>query len=170
MTVTPRAKRTGPLTGTLLKIRDGAKIGQRSLLVLARDRTIALAHDLSGAADPTLHGARVRVWSDAVFDASYDLPVRGWRVIGTSTNPRGYRYDDRRGIAGPVRSVVVKDGVLLKITARGMPDVSLATAPDPVGVTLTSGDRVYCLAFGGTVKFSSGRSYVAKNAPLAPCP
>jgi putative hemolysin len=64
----------------------------------------------------------------------------------------------------------VKDGVMLKIVARAMPDVSLATAPDPVGVTLTSGDLTYCLSFGGTVKFTSARSYVAKNAPLAPCP
>jgi hypothetical protein len=114
--------------GTLLKIPDAANIRQRSLLVLARDRTIALAHDLPGAADPTLHGARVRVWSDAVFEASYDLPAGGWRIIGTSKRPRGYRYDDRRGVAGPVRSVVVKDGVMLKITARSIPDVSLAMA------------------------------------------
>jgi hypothetical protein len=171
ITIDPRGvERAAPLAGTLLKIRDAANIAKRSLLVLARDRTIALAHDLSGAADPTLHGARLRVWSDAAFDASYDLPAGGWRVIGTSARPRGYRYDDPRGVAGPVRSVVVKDGVVLKITARRMPDVSLATAPDPVGVTLTSGDLVYCLSFGGSVKFSSGRSFVAKNAPLTPCP
>lgn len=171
-TIAPQAERTAPLAGTLLKIRDGANVGQRSLLVLSHDRTIALAHDLSGAADPTLHGARLRVWSEAgnVFDASYDLPAESWRVIGKSASRRGYRYDDPHGTAGPVRSVLVKDGVLLKITARAMLDVSLVTAPDPVGVTLTSGELVYCLSFGGTVKFSTARSYVAKNAPLAPCP
>jgi hypothetical protein len=142
------------------------------MLVLSRDRTIALAHDLSGAADPTLHGVQVHVWSEAsdVFDTTYDLPAGSWRVIGPSSSPRGYRYDDRRGAASPVRSVLVKDGVLLKIVARGMPDVALARAPDPVGVTLTSGELTYCLSFGGTVTFSSGRSYVARNAPLAPCP
>src|SRR6185369_12168785 len=125
----------------------------------------------SGAADPTLHGARLRVWSETgdAFDASYDLPAGSWHPLGTSASRRGYRYDDRHGAAGPVRSVLVKDGVMLKLTARGMPDVSLATAPDPVGVTLTAGDFSYCLSFGGTVKFSSGRSYIAKKAPLAPC-
>ena len=165
-------ERTAPLDGTLLKIHDSPNVGQRALLMLSRDRTIALAHDLSGAADPTLHGARLRVWSDAgdAFDASYDLPAGSWRALGASASRRGYRYDDRRGTAGPVRSVLVKDGVMLKVTARGMADVSLATAPDPVGVTLTSGDLAYCLSFGGTVKFSSARSYIAKNAPLVPCP
>lgn len=140
--------------------------------MLSRDRTIALAHDLSGGADPTLHGARIHVWSETgdVFDASWELPAASWHVVGTAANRRGYRYDDRRGTAGPVRSVLEKDGVMLKIVARAMPDVSLATAPDPVGVTLTSGDLTYCLSFGGTVKFTSARSYVAKNAPLAPCP
>ena len=168
----PRVERSAPIAGTLLTIRDGASVGRRSLLVLSRDRTIALAHDLSGDADPTLHGARIRAWSESgdVFDAAWELPAASWRVVGTPTNRRGYRYDDRRGTAGPVRSVLVKDGVMLKIAARAMPDVSLATAPDPVGVTLTSGDLTYCLSFGGTVKFTSARSYVAKNAPLAPCP
>jgi len=140
--------------------------------VLSRDRTIALAHDLSGAADPTLNGAQVHLWSEAgdVFDATYDLPAGSWRLIGSSSSPRGYRDDDRRGATSPVRSVLVKDGVMLKIVGRGMPDVSLARAPDPVGVTLTSGELTYCLSFGGTVTFTSGRSYVARNAPLAPCP
>jgi hypothetical protein len=112
------------------------------------------------------------VWSKiaGAFDASYELPATGWRVLGSSPVRKGYRYDDRRGAAGPVRSVLVKDGVMMKIVARGMPDVSHATVPDPVGVTLTAGDVVYCLSFGGTVKFTSGRSYIARNAPIVPCP
>jgi hypothetical protein len=110
-----------------------------------------------------VHGALLHVWSEGgnAFDASYDLPAGSWRVIGSPTIRRGYRYDDRRGTSGPVRSVVVKDGVLLKITARAMPDVSLATAPDPVGVTLTSGDLAYCLSFGGTVRYITARSDLA---------
>lgn len=170
-TLAPASGRTAPISGALLKIRDGDP-ANRSLLAVSRDRTVAPAHDPNGALDPTRSGASLRVWSETGdgFDGSYDLPATGWKPIGRAGSSRGFRYADKPGAVGPVRTVVVKDGVLLKIVARGPLDVSLASAPDPIRVGLTIGDLTYCASFGGTVRFTTGRSYVARTAPVAPCP
>jgi hypothetical protein len=42
---------------------------------------------------------------------------------------------------------------------------------EPVGVVLTIGGKRFCASFGGTVKFASGRLFLAESAPApASCP
>ena len=65
-----------------------------------------------------------------------------------------------------VRSVVVKDGRLTKITGGG-PDLqaSLASDPNSVEVSLVLGNQRYCMGFGGDTSWDPERRFVAQNAP-----
>ena len=63
-----------------------------------------------------------------------------------------------RGADGPIRSVVVKNGKLLRAAGAGRELTrTLGADPNPTGVLLTLGDEVYCMSFGGTTKFHAGR-------------
>jgi hypothetical protein len=94
--------------------------------------------------------------------ADADLPSSGWKYQGTAGQGKGYKF--AKGAA--IKSVIVKSGKLLRITGKGSGlGHSLTTNPAPVGVTLTLGDRKYCLSFGGDVQFKDGTTLLAKNAP-----
>ena len=67
--------------------------------------------------------------------------------------------------AGPITKALLKGGRRLKVSGKGSGLLfSLATNPEPVDVVLTTGGKPYCMTFGGTVKFTAGRTYSAKNA------
>ena len=47
------------------------------------------------------------------------LPASGWTAIGTAGAPRGYRYVDKGGLAGPVTKVSVTSAGRLSLSAQG---------------------------------------------------
>jgi len=104
-----------------------------------------------GAADPTLSTTTpvLLVFYNAAGRTSdlqyYTLDSRGWRYIGTSTNPKGYSFRvSRVGGGGPVRSVSVRAD---KITAKGTGFYSLNEASQgSVGVRLYLGPTRWCAA------------------------
>jgi len=160
-----------PLAGDELLLRDDARRpAKRRALVLSKD--VALTLDFPGSAgDPTVDGAWLALTAAPGVVLTQELPAAGWRVVGKPASPKGYRYDDQRGVFGPVTSVLAKARKLIKITAKGDGlALSLAEDPRPVDVELRLGARRYCLAFGGTAKLTPGTKLLAKgSAPPATC-
>jgi len=102
-----------------------------------------------GASDPTLptttpvtlvfYNSAGRT-SDKEF---YTLDYRGWRYLGSSTNPKGYSFRLARvGGGGPVRSVTVRTD---KITAKGTGLYSLnESSQGRIAVRLYLGSIPWC--------------------------
>jgi len=152
-----------PLAGRTLKLEASDEPARRRLVVLSVDSAIALGEGAGSGDDPRLAGATIRVHSDAGFDATYGLPPAGWMPITSKGEVVGWRY---RAEAGPIRRVIVQRGRRLRIVGRGDGlEHTLATNPDPVGVTFTLGGHPVCLAFGGAVQVKDTRSLRARNAP-----
>jgi hypothetical protein len=100
------------------------------------------------------------------FESVFALPASGWTVVGKAERPKGYRYVDRGRRLGPIQSVVIKNGKLLRIAGAGAAlGIRLDVAPDPTLVEIGIGDARYCMAFGGTTTYRAGRRYAANAAP-----
>jgi glucose/arabinose dehydrogenase len=156
-----------PVGGTKLTLKDNVNPEKKRLTVQSKDNIV-----LGGSSeDPTVAGGSLRVVS-VDFDDTYNLPAGNWQPIGDTVDHKGFKYKDKLLAAGPVKSVQVKTGKLLKATGNGTAlGHSLANNPDPVTVVLTLGTRSYCATFGGTVKFEANKSFTAKLAdPPASCP
>ncbi|HJQ85285.1 MAG TPA: hypothetical protein VKA21_14465 [Candidatus Binatia bacterium] len=151
------------LAGTRLLLKANPKsAAKKSLVLLARDAAIV-------AGDPTTSGGSLRLFTTTGdrFDATYPLAAGKWKPIGKAGAIRGRRYVDP---AGAIRSIVVKDGKLIKVKGRGAQlGYSLAANPDPVQVILAVGPARYCLAFPGGA-FTAGKKYAAGSAPPGTCP
>jgi glucose/arabinose dehydrogenase len=154
-----------PVAGRKLSLRDNADPARKRLSAQAKD-AIQL-----GAADPTVTGGELRVVS-ATFDDTYPLPAGNWKVIGDPADHRGFKYADKLLAAGPVRSAELRALKLVKARGKGAGlGHSLATNPDPVTTVLSVGSQRWCATFGGTVKFTAGKSFTAQLAPApAACP
>src|SRR5262249_1198270 len=136
-----------------------------------KDPTVGLGSGNGSPDDPTLNGGSLRV-SSAGFDDTYPLPAGSWVYLGAQGAGKGYVYRDKLLANGPVKTLTLKSGKLVKASGKGagLGD-SLAVAPTPVSVVLTTGARKYCMSFGGTAIFQAGKSYSAKDAPApGSCP
>jgi len=149
------------LAGRSLKLSDNVDPTRRSLKAGSTDATIDVG-SAGSADDPTLHDGSLRVRSSTGgFDSTYPL-AGGWSYIGDPAAVKGYRF---KSASGPITKVILKDGRRLKVSGKGSGLLySLATNPDPVDVVLTTGTKQYCMTFGGTVTFTAGRRYSARNA------
>jgi hypothetical protein len=149
-------------TRLLLFARPG-KPAKNLLALVAKDASIRLG-------DPRAAGGSLRLFTAAGdhFDATYVLPPARWKPIGRASAPKGYRFRDA---AGPIRTVMVKGGKLLKATGRGAQlGEPLGANPDPVTVILSTGTERYCMTFGGG-QFVTNRRYLARGDPApAACP
>jgi glucose/arabinose dehydrogenase len=156
-----------PVAGRKLSLRDNVDPARKRLSMQAKDLI-----QLGGPGDdPTVVGGTLRVVS-ASFDDTYPLPAVNWKVIGDPTDHKGFKYTDKLLAAGPIKSAQVKTLKLVKASGKGTGlGHALATNPDPVTTVLTLGAQRYCATFGGTVKFTAGKSFVAKLAAApAACP
>jgi uncharacterized delta-60 repeat protein len=157
------------LGGRKLLLKDGSRPGRRAVTMISHDPSLTLGAGAGSGDDPTLHGASLRIVAlgGDGFDDTYDLPMERWRYLGKPTLGRGYRVRP----VGPIRSIVVKPGKLLRLSGRGRQlGHSLGAEPAAVSVVLTLGAQRYCLTFAdGT--FRAGRRFVAQDAPApAGCP
>jgi glucose/arabinose dehydrogenase len=159
-----------PVFGSKLTLKDNAtNPAKKSLTMLAKDGIVL-------GDDPTIAGASLEIVSDSTagpFDECYPLPKNNWEAIGKLTDHKGFKYNDSKGLAGPVTSAQVKTNELVKVSGKGSAlGFSLgATSPDPVTVILSIGTRRYCTTFGGTTKFTASKSFSAKLAPTpSRCP
>ena len=125
--------------------------------------------------DPTIHGGSLRVYAAGGdgFDDTYGLPAEQWRYLlkkskGSVGTVAGYKF--RKG--DPITTILVKPGKQIRIGGKGTAlGHTLGGDPRPVLVELRLGAERYCFAFGGTVKFTTDKKFLAKAAPAAAsCP
>jgi hypothetical protein len=163
------------LTGKLMKLKEKAgKPDKSHATVVSTDTSVALGGGNGSVDDPTLHDGSLRLASSAggaLFDATYELPMAGWKYVGKSGKNKGYKWKGTVS-QGPAASVLVKAGHAVKVSIHGSGlDIALGANPSPVAGTLRIGNREYCLRFGGTTTFKADASFTAKAAPApASCP
>jgi len=149
----------------VLVLRDSpTRPRARRLLASSRDSHVDVTDTRGTADDPSVMGGRLRVRTAAGngFDLDVILPASAWRTLGKPGAPRGYRYVTD----GPIRSVTVKSGGILRVVGSGAGlGLSLGSDPSPVFVEITIGLRRYCMQFGGDATFKPGRRYVSHRAP-----
>jgi glucose/arabinose dehydrogenase len=155
------------LSGKRLVLRDNPSDSTRKRInVTSKDTLINLGLSNGSSADPVQHGGSVRVVTSAgaMFDDTYPLPMGpSWSYIGNQGDNRGYRYKDPLLANGPIRTVMVRPGKVIKVVGKGAGlGHSLGTNPDPVQVELTTGDQNYCMSFGGGA-FSADQKYIAAD-------
>jgi len=150
--------------GRELRIRDDAtRPERRSLEVRTIDAVDAPA--LGGSADPTVHGGVVTL-SSAAFSGSWPLPASGWRALAGG---RGYEY---RSASGPVKRVLMKDRkrIVVRLGGSGL-GLELDVDPTPLGVSLSTGNASWCMAFNSALLYRPGKTLLATHAPApASCP
>ncbi len=113
-----------------------------------------------GVNAPTTAGATLAVQDAGGQQATFALPASGW----TATGAKGYKYKDKKGLAGPCRGVTFKTGKQIKVTCKG-PGITLAPPlTDPVEVVLHMGSQTYCAAFGGNITKNETGSFAGKAA------
>ena len=130
------------------------------------------------AQDPTSGGAQLqfyRVGGLPTQIATHSLPASGWKRIGNDSKP-GFRYKDGSQEHGPIKKIILKDG-LLKIIGRGAGLYSLADAPQgEMAVRLSFGEeKVICAAAPAREPVdrldTTSRFHAVKNTPApASCP
>src|SRR5262249_57829220 len=158
------------ISGLELTLSGDVDPNKQAVDVLSKDPTIAIGANGS-ADDPTVTGGSLRVRS-SVFDNTYSLPSPGWAPVGKPGKSSGYRFKNK---TGPIGSVIVQAGKIIKVRGKGSLGTSLAGDPRPVDVVLQVGGKTYCAQFGGpgggAVEFKPGKIFAANNAPPAvSCP
>lgn len=161
------------LAGKKLVLRTNVDPAKRSATIQSSDPTITLGRGDGTPDDPTLAGASLRVGAaSGEFEFVLAMPASAWKRVSAKAPGKGYKYSDSKAALGPVKAALLKPGpkgASLKIILKGPFELGLSTDPRPVNVRLTLGDHVMCMAFGGTVTFKPGVSYVAANAPPTAC-
>ena len=110
---------------------------------------------------------------------STGLPCQNWSLIGSVSNPKGYKYRDAELDDGTAKTVIWKTGSQLKATLKGKGvsaldyDLQLGTAEGDVGVVFTNGSALLCSScppYNGK-DGSDGRTFLGKNCPApVSCP
>jgi len=165
-----------PVTGTKLRIKDKAGDPTKRLIrFVVKDPAISAT-----GINPLADGAFLQVFNSGSGMDSACFPLAGlW-----TTKPGTFRYDDKKLVSGPVKNVLLKNG-LLKAVVKGNGPVAIPyTLDEPsqgsVGVIFRSGATAYCANFGGRIKTDSGidppntggkGGFVAAGAlPSSECP
>ncbi len=168
-----------PTAGKALTLKDKATDDtKRALTVQAADADV-VAGSPGGLADPTVAGATLHVHNPGSAESQdIALPAGNWVGSGKPPGAKGYKYADKKLVAGPCKSAVIKKGVW-QVSCKGS---QIAFTLDEatqgsIGATLTVGTESSCVLFGGTVKKDVGTGgagagvFQSKSAPAPPlCP
>jgi hypothetical protein len=151
---------------------------RRGKLVSVDPATIAAPSGSGG--DPRGVGGAIRfVGASSGHDTGLlPLPAGNWRIIGSESALRGWRYRDPEQDDGPCKVVLIRDGRVVKVLCSGKVsafpyDLVQGVDEGKLGVVLTTGTRGYCFeldAFNAK-NGADGRLFLGKNAPApAACP
>lgn len=192
MTTTTTLLAPVPIAGKNLLIKNKLpdKEEKNKILVVAKDSEVA-AGDVGSPADPRCvadggggMGGMLTV-SSATSGQSHTttLPCENWKRVGrdpgTGNAPKGYKYTDKKLLSGTCKSILIKNGKIVKILCLGKGPMNLdydlqeGQEQAPVDVVLTTGTRVHCAQFGGKINKdgTNAKVFKAKGAdkPIS-CP
>ena len=176
----------GPDTATTsTTFPPGSRISGMRLLLKTGRKSLVLVSNDSGImfGSPIEDGGTLRIFTadGDGFDDTYSLPAAGWKPLDIAGVP-GFRFKARRG---PIKLLIIRLETRLRVVGSGKRLMhSLRRDPRPVMVDLRVGDtRPFlgpggvvlsfrlCLSFGGTVRFTPGKRFLATDAPApATCP
>ena len=159
-----------PISGAKLTLRRSAS-GKEKLTFVSKDPAF-LFPAIGSADDPgtgTPGGATIELASDAEpsgasFTAPPGVGKPGWRSKDASVD--SHTYSDPAAAPGPMalKSVVLKQGKRIKITARGV-GLALAGPQGAVAIRITTGALRNCVRFdGATIKRDEVGRFDAVNA------
>jgi len=153
-----------PLDGKKLDIRkDEAKPKKNKFSFQAKKQSnLGILHD------PTVPLQEMKLFLRASDDTRSELvtlPAEFWKPIGKGDTPKGWKYKDKAGTAGGIKSAQLKPGSL-KIKASGEnwtwgPEGELADLELWIGLE----EEWFCTSFGGKIQKNEAGLFRAKNAP-----
>jgi endonuclease/exonuclease/phosphatase family metal-dependent hydrolase len=163
-----------PLSGSSLSVKAAAGDPDGRSLKWKSGRELAVAAPLP---DPTA-GASLFLFSsndEGQCRAEITLPAEFWSAVKGDGASRGWRYKDKSGSAGGVRTVRLQPGGKggrVTVKAKGSLPCGLEAASQviPFQIELRVGEQRYCSSFGGDVKKNQVGSFKAKKAPALGCP
>jgi hypothetical protein len=105
-----------------------------------------------------------------------DLPCENWVLLGSASNPKGYRYKDKELDDGTAKVVIWKDGKLLKSVLQGKGsfqldyDLQLGVPQGTVAAALTSGGTTVCVVCppDSGKDGSDAKKFLGKNCAAPP--
>jgi hypothetical protein len=158
-----------PISGTKLVLARSTS-GKEKLVFVSKDPSF-LFPTIGGIDDPgtgSPGGALVELFSPAEPSASLAVPPGtgkpGWTSKAGSTNAHRFTNRGAPDAVSSVRSVLLKEGRLLKIVARET-GLALAAAQGAVAIRITTGNLRNCTLFGpSTVRRDQANLFTAKNA------
>jgi hypothetical protein len=161
--------------GLVLRTKEGnparSKLRLGSIETLGDELT--LGRGFGTADDPTLHGARLMVFSTGTgaFARDYvlDATTGTWQPKRQRGELVGYVF---KSGSGPITHVSITNGRWLRVRGRGTGlGLQLGVDPLPVGVVLELGTHRYCFEFTVAVTFKANKRLAAsKHPPPVACP
>ena len=171
----------------LIKNRVPDDESKNKIVFVAKDTTVSAP--APGSADdprcglepPTTVKATLTISSATSGQThSTDLPCGNWKLLGSPTNPKGYKYSDKELDDGTAKVVVWKGGKLLKAVLHGKGaltdldyDLQVGVAQGTVAAVLESGGLSVCsvCAASNGKDGADGKQFLGKDcaAPVA-CP
>jgi DNA-binding beta-propeller fold protein YncE len=145
--------------GRRLSIRDpSGGSAARRITVRSADTTITIPAPGSPS-DPRCNGdlpdtitGQLKVMSSTSGQShTVDLECQFWTLLGSESNPRGYRYLDRDLVSSSVRRIMWRDGRGLRATLSGAGihpityDLASGVNQGMVDVELSSGEERVCI-------------------------
>jgi DNA-binding beta-propeller fold protein YncE len=141
----------------LLKNKNPDEESKNKIVFVAKDSSVTIpppgsADDPRCGIDPPSTVKATLTFSSVTSGESHstDLPCGNWRLIGSPTTPKGYKYKDNELDDGTAKIVLWKGGKLLKAVLQGKGptsldyDLQLGVGQGTVAAKLESGSRVVC--------------------------
>ena len=176
-----------PAKKLMIKNKNPDDEAKNKIIVLAKSPSIT-APAPGSADDPRCNGdpngtvrATLTIASSSAGQShSVDLPCENWKLLGSESKPKGYKYTDKELDQGTAKLVMWKTGVQLKATLFGKGpstldyDLQPGISQGTVQVRFDYGAGDVCLACDGAPgkDGSNGKQFLGKNcaAPVSCLP
>ncbi len=156
------------IEGTKLQLKSR---GATQKLVFVSKDTSTPFPPIGSADDPSAGGLMIELITqvaNGAMSAPEGVGNPGWKVQDGSVDAYTYRNAAAPGAPSPVRSLVLKQGRVLKIIARIVP-IEMTAPLGPVGIRITMGSTRACALFdASTIVADAPGTFNARNATARP--
>ena len=169
-----------PAKKLLIKNKNPDDESKNKIILLSKSSTITTpapgsADDPRCNSDPSGTVKATLELSSAASGESHttDLPCENWSLLGSVTNPKGYKYSDSELDDGTAKKVIWKDGKQLKATLFGKGvtnldyDLQTSVSQGDVQAKFTSESVILCMSCAGLPgkDGSDAKQFLGKECP-----